>query len=122
MIIVPAYAEISYYRIASFESYLLVFFSITTIGLTFFKKFRWCFLPAIGIWIAVFFPEINKLYQRQIGKGFIGELVSKATDPFKKIAVDWLLNVTDFSWSGYVFLLGLLVLSLVSVLLIFCKR
>ena len=118
----PVYGDITYNRIASLESYIIILFSVFAPLLVFIGKQRMVVISAVAIWLTLLFPAIKKIFQGSEERGLLGDLVSSVTDPLKDFAADLILNITEFSWGGYVFLGGLVILTISSILIIFKKK
>ena len=115
---IPIYGDITYNRIASLESYIVIFLAVTVVILIIMRKAKMSILPVTGIWLTLLFPAIKDLFKQQEDKGIFSELASNVTDPLKDFAVNFITNITNFSWGGYVFIVGLFVLTLSSILLV----
>ena len=118
----PVYGDITYNRIASLESYIIILFSVFAPLLVFIGKQRMVVISAVAIWLTLLFPAIKKIFQGSEERGLLGDLVSSVTDPLKDFAADLILNITEFSWGGYVFLGGLVILTISSILIIFKSK
>ncbi len=103
----PIYGEVSYNRIASIESYLIVIFSLSAPALLFFNKLKLIKYPPMAVWLVLLLPAIKSLFQSKKSSVF-GELGDKASAAMQDFAADLFLNISDFSWGGLIFILGLL--------------
>ena len=119
---IPIYGDITYNRIASFESYIVIVCAVCAPLLVLVGKQKITVISAVAIWVTLLFPAIKKTLQGSEEQGLLGDLISSATDPLKDFAADLILNVTDFSWGGYVFLGGIVILTISSVLSIFKSK
>ena len=115
---IPIYGDITYNRIASLESYIVILLSVVVVVFILIGKTRMSIFPVAGIWLTLLYPAIKSVFNQQEDKGIFSELASKVTDPLKNFAVNLITNITDFSWGGYVFMVGLFVLTLSSILLV----
>jgi len=118
----PIFGDISYNRIASLESYIVIACAVCAPLLVMIGKLRMTVISAVTIWLTLLFPTIKKIFQGSEKRGLLGDLVSSATDPLRDFAADLILNVTDFSWGGYVFLGGIVILTISSILSIFKSK
>ena len=105
----PIYGDITYNRIAEIESYLVIFFTLSAPVLLFLGKPKLVLLSPISVWAVLLFPALKNIFKAEEERGFFAELGDKATSVMQDFAADLFLNITDFSWGGYVFLLGLVV-------------
>jgi hypothetical protein len=69
-----------------------------------------------GIWLTLLFPSIQEFLAPE-GSSFLGDLANSAASVMQDFAADLFLNIAEFSWGGFVFLLGLLVYTMMTVLL-----
>ena len=111
----PIVGDVSYNRIADIESYIVVALCIAAIGLVFTNMKKFIIFPAIGVWVTLLFPAIKGMFESDDG-GFLSKATDKASGVMQDFAADLFMNVTDFSWGGFVFLLALLGFTVVSVL------
>ena len=111
----PIYGEVSYHRIANMEAYLVIVFCFLAPLLNLIAKPRLALLAPLGVWLTLLFPAIEAQFKRD-DSGFIGKLGSKATSAMQDFAVDLFLNIVEFSWGGYVFLAGILLFTIASLL------
>jgi hypothetical protein len=111
----PAYGEVSYNRISSIESYLVVLFALSGPAFIFLDKIKLLKFSPLGAWLVLLFPAIKSLFKSG-DSSFIGEAVSEASSVMQDFAGNLFLNIFDFSWGGFVFLIGLIVFSISSVI------
>ena len=114
---IPVYGDITYNRIASVESYLVILMGIFVMVLLILGKTRTLILPVIGIWIILLYPAIKAQLQKRQDAGMFDKMISMATDPLQDFAENLILNITEFNWGGYMFLASLLILSISSSML-----
>ncbi len=119
---IPVYGDITYNRIASLESYIVIVCAVFAPLLVLIGKQKMTVISAVAIWFVLLFPAIKKIFQGSEERSLLGDLVSSATDPLKDFAADLMLNITEFSWGGYVFLGGLVILTISSILIIFKSK
>lgn len=111
----PVYGEVSYNKISSIESYLVVLLALSGPTLIFLDKITLLKFPPIGVWLVLLFPAIKSLFKSG-DSSFYGEAVSKASSVMQEFAGNLFLNIFDFGWGGFVFLIGLIVFSISSVI------
>ena len=117
----PLYGDVSYNRIASIQSYIVIAFALTAPALLFLNRSGQVLIVVAGIWLTLLFPTIKS--QLPLGnQNFVSELATSAGSAMTDFAADLLLNVADFSWGGFVFLLGLIAITICSLLLVFKVR
>ena len=111
----PAYGEVSYNRISSIESYLVVLFALSGPAFIFLGKVKLLKFSPLGAWLVLLFHAIKSLFKSD-DSSFVGEVVSEASSVMQDFAGNLFLNILDFSWGGFVFLIGLIVFSISSVI------
>ena len=109
----PVYCEVSYNKISSIESYLVVLLALSGPTLIFLDKIKLLKFPPIGVWLVLLFPAIKSLFKSG-DSSFFGEVVSEASSVMQEFAGNLFLNIFDFGWGGFVFLIGLIVFSISS--------
>jgi len=107
----PIYGNVTYNRIATIESYLVILFAISAPVFLIIGKHRFVKLSAIGVWVTLLFPVIKGLFQTS-DKGFFGKVGDAASSAISDFAANIFLNIAHFKWGGIIFLLGLLVFTL----------
>ncbi len=111
----PVYGGVSYNKISSIESYLVVLLALSGPIFIFLDKIKLLKISPIGAWLVLLFPAIKSLFKSG-DSSFFGETVSKASSVMQDFAGNLFLNIFDFSWGGFVFLIGLIVFSISSVI------
>lgn len=106
----PVIGDVSYNRIAEIESYIVVSLAISTPLLMLAEKARMILLTVTGIWLTLLFPAIERLMQSD-GGGPLSKVMNKTHSAMQDFAADLFLHITDFSWGGYLLLIGLLSLT-----------
>jgi len=101
----PILGEVSYYLIAERESHIVIAFCLATPLLLLLGNTRMVILPPIGVWITLLFPAIKDLLKQD--EGFFAQATGQANRIMQEFAADLFMNVTEFSWGGYVFLAAL---------------
>ena len=108
----PVYGDITYNKIAEMESYLVILFALSAPVLLFAGKPKLVIFSPVGVWLVLLFPALKSLFKAEEEKSFLGEIANKATSVMQDFAKDLFLNITDFSWGGFVFLLGLIIFTI----------
>jgi len=103
----PLIGDVSYNRVADIESYIVIAFCASAAGLLIIGQAKFTFVSAIGVWVTLLFPAIQGAFRSE-DSGFLSKVTDKASSALSEFAADLFLNVTDFSWGGYIFLLALL--------------
>lgn len=111
----PIYGEVSYNDIAPFESYLVILLALSAASLLFKNKIALLRFAPIGVWLVLLFPAIKGLFESD-DSGFFGEIGNDIASVMQDFAGDLFLNIAEFSWGGFVFLIGLLVFTASSVM------
>jgi len=112
----PVIGDVTYYRVDNTSAIITLILAAAAPILIFLNKKKFTALPAIGVWIVLLWPAIKNIGSGSDDGGLLGDLVGKATDPLASFAKDLFLNINEFSWGGFVLLLGLLVLTVGSIL------
>ena len=103
----PIYGEVTYHRISELESYLVILFAISAPVLLFIGKYNFLKLSPIAVWITLLFPALKSLLNSN-NSGFLGGIGESASSAMSDFAANIFLNIADFSWGGFIFLLSLL--------------
>lgn len=111
---VPVYGVVSYYRAAEVESCLIIFFALSAPALILIGKNRWCFICAIGIWGVLLFPAIKSHIESKTSST-LQQAGNQFASAMQSIRTDFFLDITEFSWGGFVFLLALLLFTASSI-------
>ena len=111
----PVYGGVSYNKISSIESYLVVLLALSGPIFIFLEKIKLLKFSPIGAWLVLLFPAVKGLFKSG-DSSFFGDTVSEASSVMQDFAGDLFLNIFDFSWGGFVFLIGLIVFSISSVI------
>lgn len=107
----PLYGDVSYHDIAEVESYMVIFFAISAPLLLSSRKYRSVIFAPIGAWVTLLFPAIkNRLEPKD--NSLLGKFGESASSTMNDFAADIFQNIADFSWGGFVFLLGLVLFTL----------
>ena len=104
--------DISYYRVDNMGAIIVVLLAASAPVLIVMKKAALTFVSAIAVWVVLLWPALKNMGGGSDDSGgMLGDLMGKATDPLADFAGDLFMNINEFSWGGFVFLLGLLVLT-----------
>lgn len=104
---IPIVGDVSYHRVAEVEAYIVVFFCVSSIGLLVAGMPKLTVLAPIGVWITLFFPAIRNAMDTDDG-GLFADVTDRATGIMQEFAADLFLNVAEFGWGGYVYLIALI--------------
>lgn len=114
---IPVVGDISYYRVASTAAIIVVIFAISAPALIMQKKAELTFISALGVWITLLWPAIKNMFSGGgDDSGILGKLTKQASDPLADFAAEIFTRIDSFSWGGFVFLIGLLTLTVGCVL------
>lgn len=108
--------NVSYYDAAQFEAYLVVALAITAPVLFMLKLTRLLWIPAVGVWVTLFLPWVKEI----MGSGdesLVGQISNKATSVKNEFAADLFLNISEYTWGGYIFVVALVVFTLCALIL-----
>ena len=111
----PGYGAVSYNKISSIESYLVVLFALSGPILIFLSKIKLLKFSPIGAWLVLLFPAIKSL-SKSGDSSLLDKAVSEASSVMQDFAGNLFLNIFEFGWGGFVFLIGLIVFSISSVI------
>jgi len=77
------------------------------------KKEVFTFASALAVWVVMLWPALKNMGGGSDDSGgMLGDIVGKATDPLKNFAADLFMNINEFSWGGFVFIIGLLIMTI----------
>lgn len=115
---IPVVGDISYYRVASTEAIIVVIFAISAPVLIMQNKAALTFVSAIGVWLTLLWPALKNMLSGggSDDGGMLGKLTKQAADPLKDFAAELFTHIDSFSWGGFIFLIGLLTLTVGCVL------
>ena len=111
----PGYGAVSYNRISPLESYLVVLCAIAGPALIILGRTGLLIFSAIAVWVVLLFPAIKGAAQSG-DESLLDQAVSEAAGVMGEFAGDFFLNIFEFSWGGFVFLIGLLVYTVSSIM------
>jgi hypothetical protein len=113
--------SVSYPDLQKDSVYLLVLFALAGPLLILLKQRRLVLISAVGVWLTLLYPALQALLKPE-KQSALGELVGKAAAPLKRAVGNVLLDVVNLQWGGYLFLLGLLALSVGAVMVTLGSR
>ena len=111
----PVYGAVSYNKISPIESYLVVLFALSGPVFIFLSKTNLLKFSPIGVWLVLLFPAIKSL-SKSGDSSLLDKAISEASSVMQDFAGNLFLNIFEFGWGGFVFLLGLIVFSISSVI------
>ena len=111
----PVYGEVSYNKISSIESYLVVLFALSGPAFIFLDKIKLLKFSPPGAWLVLLFPAIKSLFKSD-DSSLLDEAIGEASAVMQDFAGNLFLNIFEFGWGGFVFLIGLIVFSISSVM------
>ena len=111
----PVIGDVSYNRVAEVESYIVVAAALSATVLIFTGMQKFTFVSAAVVWLTLLFPAIKSLFKSDDG-GFLSKTLDKAQGVMQDFAADLFLNVAEFSWGGFIFLIGLLAFTVTCIL------
>lgn len=103
--------DVSYYDLTATVSLVVAGCAVALPILLQLKMKKWVWLPIVGIWGALFWPKVQQQFQDEPADLF-AQLSSKAQASIDAFVADVLWNIPDYSWGGYVFLVGLVACTL----------
>lgn len=104
----PIYGVVTYHRIFVNGSYLVILFAISALVLLLIRKYKYLILLPVAVWITLLFPALKSL-TKSGNTGFYGRIGKSISSAMSDFAGHLFLNIADFSWGGYIFLISLLV-------------
>jgi len=107
LIELPAYGEVTYNRVAPVESYLVIILAISAVTILLLKKLKLLYFSPAGVWLVLLFPAIQGLFEKK-KENILTEVGDAAVGVFQDFAADLFLNIFNFHWGGFVFLISLL--------------
>jgi|TARA_B110000967_G_C18631905_1_gene434069 hypothetical protein len=101
----PVLGEVSYHLIAAREANIVIACCLVVPVFLLLGKPRLVILPLIGVWVTLLSPRIKQLLKSD--EGFFSQATGQANRIMQEFSADLFMNVTEFSWGGYVFLAAL---------------
>jgi len=103
-------SDVSYYDVGGTEKYIFLIAVIAGPAMLFLNKQKFIMASAVVAWLALFYPIIKGWFKVE-NDGFLSKVGSKVGGALSDMAGSILTNVGDYSWGGFVFLIGLIVLT-----------
>jgi len=116
MIKLGVLGTVSYADAASPEVYLLVLAGLAASGLIVAKLQKFTVFAMIAAWLVLLWPMLKNMGGSKDDGGLLSKVTKTVTDPLTDLASRLFTNVADFEWGGFVFILGLLLLTVGSVM------
>ena len=110
----PVMGEVSYLQVAEREANIIIAFCLVNPLFLLIGKSRLVILPLTGVLVALLFPAIKQLLKRD--EGVFSQATGQVNRITQEFAADLFMNVTEFSWGGYVFLVALVGFTITCVL------
>jgi hypothetical protein len=111
----PVYGEVSYYRIARVESYLVVALALVAPALILVGRERFSVFCLAGVWLVLLFPTLQDMLSAH-NNNALQQLGDGVTSAMADFSADLFLNIAEFHWGGFAFLTALLVFTVASTL------
>lgn len=121
MINVAGLKTVTYADAADPQVYILVILALLASALIFVGKQSLSMFAALGAWIVLLWPVLKNLGPEE-DRGLLGKVTDAAADPLQTVAQKLFSNVFNFEWGGYVFLVGMLLVLVGSVMLFLDSR
>jgi hypothetical protein len=112
----PAIGDVSYYRADSTYAIIVVVLAALVPLLILMKKMTHTFLAAAAIWVVLLWPVLKNMGGEGDDSGFFSDLMSQAKDPLKQFASELFTHIDEFNFGGFMFLGGLVILTVGSLL------
>ncbi len=127
MINIGGLGTLSYADAADPEVYLLVLFALGAAGMLFVEKLRkFSLVDVVAAWLVLLWPVIKNMGGDGSDSGGLMDKLSKVTDPIQKAATEVtgkiFSNVFDMEIGGFVFLIGMLVMTAGAVMAFLADR
>jgi len=110
----PVYGEVSYYRVAKVEAWLVVILALSGPAMMLTGRKRLSILGCIGVWLVLLYPALRDLLNER-NRGAIRRLGDGMTQAMADFSADLFLNITEFEWGGLLLIVALLVFSASSI-------
>ncbi|WP_286830941.1 MULTISPECIES: hypothetical protein [Kordiimonas] len=111
---------ISYADIGKPQLYVLIACAVLAPVLDAVKSRKGAFVAVLGVWGALCWPLIRWQLHLEREHGFWGEVEKHVTDPLEEagehIAERLFLRIDDFEWGGYVFLGGVVLMTIAALM------
>ena len=116
---IPVYGDITYHRINDSSSYVVIACVLLAPLVMILNRRKLTLLCCLGVWLTLLYPAITNTLAQNENDGFIDNLMNKAKDPLQDFAIDLFLNITELMWGGYIFVIGLIIFTLSSLIILF---
>ena len=119
-ITLPIYGDVTYQRLSSIDAYLVMGFALSAPVVVWLGWIRLSLLSLVGVWGTLLFPLLKRIGNSSGSSdtGAVGEWIKQASAPVRdallELAID---NIDVLSWGGYVFVGGLVLLTVSSLVL-----
>jgi hypothetical protein len=118
---VPVNDEVTYNEIAATRSYFLVAFALAGSLILSFWRRDMVWLAALGIWLTLLLPAIKERLWPE-SRGTVEAAFDTVTGPFRNLATDFYMHLTDLRYGGVILVLGCAVFAIESLVLIVQKK
>lgn len=126
MIEIARIGTMSYADAAGGKVYALIAFALVAGALVFLDKRKFSLFAAIGAWLVLLWPVISNMGGGSEDKGGLMDTLSKVTDPIKEaasnVAGKVFSNVFDMEVGGMLFMAGMLVMTIGTVMTFLAER
>ncbi|MEX0298882.1 MAG: hypothetical protein AB3N28_07415 [Kordiimonas sp.] len=122
MINLAGLGTVSYADASGNEVYLLVIAGLAAAGLIVAGKKQFSIFAVLLAWIVLLWPMLKNIGSGGDDGGLLGKVTKTITDPLKDLTGRLFSNVFDFEWGGFVFLLGLILLTVGGVMVFLESR
>jgi len=116
MINIAGLNKVSYADASSPEVYLLVVLALAASALIFMGKRGLSIVGGVGAWLVLLWPVISNMGGDGDDGGLLGKVTDAVADPLTKVTQKIFSNVLDFEIGGYVFLVGMLLVLIASIM------
>ena len=110
----PVYGEVSYYRIAQIESWLIIGFALGTPALILAGKEKWGILTVFCVWGVLLYPKAREIHEAS-SRTVLRRLGNELSSAMVEFSADFFLNIARFHWGGLMLVFALLAFTLSSI-------
>ncbi len=111
MVEVARLGAVSYADASGNEVYMLIAASLAAAGLIVAGKKQFSIFAVLFTWVILLWPMLKHFGSGSDDGGLLGKVTKTVTDPLKDLTGRLFSNVFNLEWGGYVFLLGLILLT-----------
>ncbi len=122
MIDLARLGTVSYADASGNEVYLLIVAGLAASGLIVAGKKQFSIFAVLLAWIVLLWPMLKNIGSGSDDGGLLGKVTKKITDPLMDLTSRLFSNVLNFEWGGFVFLLGLILLTVGGVMVFLESR